>query len=150
MYNLRFLATFTLALAATAPAATIWDNSNATNAWSTAQNWDTNIEPVAAEDVIFPLGLGATITLSSGELAKTLSFLDNYTFSAGGLTLASASSITVGSGLAVTSNSPITAPGGLTKLGDGTMIFNASNTFANGLFINAGAVRATNTGALGA
>ncbi len=131
-------------------AATSWDNSNATNNWSTAANWDTNIEPLAADDLIFPLGLGATITLSTGELAKSLSFLDNYTFTAGGLTLASASSITVGAGLSVTSSTAITAPGGLTKLGDGTMIFNASNTFAGGAFVNAGTVRATHTGALGA
>jgi fibronectin-binding autotransporter adhesin len=133
-----------------AGAATTWDNSSGTNAWFTAANWDTNIEPLAADDVLFPLGLGATITLISGELAKSLSFLDNYTFTGGGLTLASASSITVGSGLSVTSSTPITAPGGLTKLGDGMMIFSVANTFAGGVLVNAGTVRANHTGALGA
>ena len=140
-----------LSLAAHLPAATIWDFGAGTNAWSTATNWDTNLEPTSAEDVILPLGLGATITLAGTENAKSLSFLDNYTLSGGtSLTLASASSISVGAGLSATISTNTTAPGTWTKLGDGTLILGGSNTFAGGSNVNAGILRANATGALGA
>lgn len=132
-------------------AATTWDFGAGTGAWSTATNWDTNIEPTSADDVIFPLGLAGTITLAATENAKTLSFLDNYTLSGGtSLTLASASSITVGSGLSVTISTNTTAPGTWTKTGDGTLILGGSNTFAGGTAVNAGILRVNATGALGA
>ena len=89
-------------------AATVtWDNSSATNAWSTAANWDTNIEPLAADDVILPAGLAATLTLSAGEVAKTLAINDNYTLTGGTLRFA----ILEYSGVAATNSLDVTASG---------------------------------------
>ena len=117
-------------------AATVtWDNSNATNAWSTAANWDTNIEPLAADDVILPLGLAATLTLSTGENAKTLTINDNYTLTGGGLTLVSASTVSVLLGKSATINTPITATGGVTKTGDGTLTLGTTNVFTGGFIV---------------
>ena len=125
-------------------AATVtWDNSNATNAWSTAANWDTNVEPVAADDVVLPLGLAATLTLSAGENAKTLAIHDNYTLTGGGLTLASASTVSVLLGKTATIATPLTITGGTTKTGDGTLTLSGSNTFTGGCSAR---VKVTTTG----
>ena len=132
-------------------AATVtWDNSNATNAWSTAANWDTNTEPLAADDVILPVGLAATLTLVAGENAKTLTINDNYTLTGGGLTLASASTMSVLLGKTASVATPITITGGTTKAGDGTLTLSGSNTFTGGIFVNAGTLRISNANAIGA
>ena len=127
-----------------------WDNSNATGAWSTAANWDTNTEPTSADDVVFPSGLAGTITLSTGENAKSLQFDDAYTLSAGGLTLATASTINVANGITAAINTPLTLTGGSTKTGDGTLVLGASNINATGIAINGGRLRITHASALGA
>ncbi len=127
-----------------------WDNTNGTNAWSTAANWDTNIEPVAADDVILPAGLAATLTLIAGEFAKTLAINDNYTLTGGGLTLASASTISVLLGKTASVATPITITGGTTNTGDGVLTLNGSNTFTGGILVNAGTLRVSNANAIGA
>ncbi len=127
-----------------------WDNSNGTNAWSTGANWDTNVEPTVADDVVLAAGLGAMLTLSPGEEAKTLTVNDNYTLSGGGLTLASASTIGVLSGKTATVSTPLTGIGGTTKTGDGTLTLSGSNTFTGGLNIAQGDINAISSGAAGA
>ena len=132
-------------------AATVtWDNSNATNAWSTAANWDTNIEPVAADDVLLAAGLGATLTLLAGENAKSLQFNDDYTLTGGGLTLASASTIGVLTGEIGTISTPLTITGGTTKTGGGVLTLSGSNTFTGGIIVSAGTLRVSNANAIGA
>jgi hypothetical protein len=132
------------------PASAItWDNSNATGTWSTAANWDSNTEPTAADDVVFPSGLAGTITLSTGENAKSLQFDDAYTLSAGGLTLATASTINVADGITAAINTPLTLTGGSTKTGDGTLVLGASNVNSTGIAINGGRLRMTHASALG-
>ena len=127
-----------------------WDNSNATNAWSTAANWDTNVEPVAADDVVLPVGLAATLTLIAGENAKTLTINDNYTLTGGALTLAAASTISVLLGKTASVATPITITGGTTKTGDGTLTLSGSNTFTGGIIVNAGTLRVSSANAIGA
>lgn len=123
-------------------AATVtWDNSSGTNAWSTAANWDTNVEPVAADDAVLPAGLAATLTLSAGENAKTLTIDDSYTLTGGGLTLASAGSIGVAAAKTAAINTAVTATGGVTKTGDGTLTLGATNAITGGFLVSAGTLR---------
>lgn len=128
----------------------VWDNSNATNAWSTAANWDTNTEPTSADTVTFPVGLADTITTTTTENALSLTFDDAYTLSGGTLALASGNSIQVASGVTATINNSLTITGGLSKTGDGTLVLGASNTNAGGTVISAGKIRAAHASALGA
>ncbi|CBY13225.1 unnamed protein product [Oikopleura dioica] len=138
-------------LVSSLPAAPIvWDNSNATGAWSTPANWDTNTEPTSADDLTFPLGLAGTITTTSTENALSLTFADAYTLSGGTLALASGNSIHVASGVIATINNALTITGGLSKTGDGTLVLGGSNTNPGGTVISAGKIRAANAGALGA
>jgi len=140
-----------LFLVSTLPAApVVWDNSNGTGAWSTAANWDTNIEPTSADNVTFPLGLAGTISTTTTENALSLAFDDAYTLSGGTLALASGNSIQVASGVTATINNTLTITGGLSKTGDGTLVLGGSNTNAGGTIISAGKIRAGNAGALGA
>jgi autotransporter-associated beta strand protein len=127
-----------------------WDNSNATGAWSTGANWDTNTEPTSADDVVLPSGLAGTITLSNGENAKSLQFDDAYTLSAGGLTLATASTINVANGITAAINTTLTLTGGSAKTGDGTLVLGSGNINATGIAINGGRLRITHASALGA
>lgn len=127
----------------------VWDNSNATGAWSTGANWDTNVEPTAADDVTFPLGLGGTITTTTTENALSLTFEDNYTLSGGTLALASGNSISVAGGVTATINNALNITGGLSKTGTGTLVLGGSNTNPGGTVIAAGKIRAANAGALG-
>ena len=132
-------------------AATVtWDNSSGTNAWSTPANWDTNVEPTAADDVVLAAGLGATLTLSAGELAKSLQFDASYTLSGGGLTLSSASTIGVLAGQTGVIGTALTVTGGTKKTGDGTLTLSGSNTFSGGIVVSAGTLRVSNANAIGA
>ncbi len=132
-------------------AATVtWDNSAATNAWSTPANWDTNVEPLAADDVVLAAGLGATLNLLAGENAKSLQFDAIYTLTGGGLTLASASTIGVLLGQVATISTPLTITGGTTKTGDGVLTLSGTNTFTGGIIVSAGTLRVSHASALGA
>ena len=132
-------------------AATVtWDNGNGNNQWSTAANWDTNIEPLIGDDVVLAAGLGATLTLNAGEVAKSVQFDANYTLTGGGLTLASASTVGVLPGQSATISTPLTITGGTTKTGDGTLTLAGSNTFTGGIAVNAGTLRISSANAIGA
>ena len=138
-------------LVSSLPAAPIvWDNSNGTNAWSTAANWDTNTEPTSADDVTFPAGLAATITTTTTENALSLTFQDAYTLSGGTLALASGNSVNVANGVTATLSNALTITGGLSKTGDGTLVLGGTNTNAGGTVISAGKIRVSNASALGA
>lgn len=127
----------------------VWDNSSATGAWSTGDNWDTNIEPTAADDVTFPLGLGGTITTTTTENALSLVFNDAYSLSGGTLALASDNSIGVADGVTATINNALNITGRLSKTGSGTLVLGGSNTVPGGTAISAGRIRAASAGALG-
>jgi autotransporter-associated beta strand protein len=129
----------------------VWDNSNATGVWSTAANWDTNVEPTAADEVTFPLGLAGTITTTTTENALSLTFNDAYTLSGGTLALVSGNSISVANGVTATINNSLTIAGGLSKTGTGTLVLTALNTNPGGTVISAGKLRVSgNASALGA
>lgn len=135
----------------TCPAGTVtWDNSNLTQTWSTPANWDTNVEPLDTDDVVFPSGLGTTITLASGEKAKSLRFDDSYILSGGTLTLPGGSSILTAIDRTATINTPLTVAGGLSKTGGGTLVLGGSNTnFSGTLDIVAGILRVNHANAAG-
>src|SRR5688572_4890608 len=61
-----------------------WDNSGGVlnTSWSTPSNWADDSEPAtSSEPVTFPtpIPFGASVTLSAGEVAQSLTFNANYT-----------------------------------------------------------------------
>jgi autotransporter-associated beta strand protein len=145
---------FLLVLAASGPACqagiVTWDNSDQTQTWSAPANWDTNAEPLDTDDVVFPSGLGTTITLASGEKAKSLRFDDAYVLGSGTLTLPGGGGILVAGGITTTINTPLTVTGGLSKTGTGTLALGGSNlNFSGTLGILAGTLRVNHANAVG-
>ncbi len=126
--------------------------------WSNASNWDT-AEPLLTNVVIFPtpipnpgsLASPATILLSTGELAQSLTFNANgYILSGGTLQLASPGSITVTTaGHTATINSVITGPSGLTKLGAGSLVLGGANDFTGVTRVLDGTLTLANGGSIG-
>jgi autotransporter-associated beta strand protein len=115
--------------------------------WATAGNWSTGL-PLAVDDVIFgspipnpgSLANPGTITLGSGTVANSLSFLDNYTLSGGDLAL--------GTGLVrvdanATISSSLTGAGGLNKAGTGTLTLLGTNSGLTGPVVVSGGVLKT-------
>src|SRR5205085_9289097 len=90
--------------------------------WDTTGNWQTNAEPTSTSDVVFPTPVpgigGATIALTSGEVAKTITLNDNYTLSGGSLSIA-AGSVNVANGKTATVSTILTGSSGLAKSGTG-------------------------------
>ncbi len=127
----------TLALAQFVMADT-WDNSTGNSQWSYSfagleLNWADNSEPTINDPVVFPTPIPQglpNITLSTNEVASTLTFNDNYTLTAGTLNLG-ADVISVANGKTATFGSVLVGSGGLTKSGNGTLIMNhpVANTF---------------------
>ena len=82
--ELSLLLVFSVAGYATADT---WDNSVQNSSWGTNNNWADNTQPTLSDPAIFPtpipFGL-STIVLSLGEVASSLTFNDNYTFSLSG------------------------------------------------------------------
>lgn len=144
----RVLTTIFLVVALNAAHAVTWDNESADGAWSTALNWDTDAEPTGADAVILPLGIGTTITLSTGELADTLLFQDNgYTLSAGNLTLTSGT-ITVDPTFSATISSQL-AGTTITKSGTGSLVLSGANTYTGLTTVSAGVLNVQNATGLG-
>ena len=129
--------------------AVTWDDGAGTNVWSTGANWDTNVEPTIADDVVLAADLGAMLTLSSGEEAKTLTVNDNYTLSGGGLTLAGVVQIGVLLGKTATISTPLTSTGGTIKSGGGTLTLSGSNTLTGGWNIAQGNITVSSGAAAG-
>ncbi|MCP5542695.1 MAG: autotransporter-associated beta strand repeat-containing protein [Akkermansiaceae bacterium] len=138
-----------ITLAATSTGAVTWDNTSADGAWSTAANWDGDVEPTSADDVVFPVGLAGAVTASGTENALSLSFAGDYTLSGGTVALASGNSITVDDGVTATIQSTLNITDGLAKLGNGTLVLGANNTNTTGNTIHAGTLRIESTNAMG-
>jgi autotransporter-associated beta strand protein len=123
-----------------------WDGQTDAN-WSTPTNWNPDGEPTLTTAVIFaaPVPLtGSTITLSAGEQALSLSFLESYILTGGDLTLGAVSSINVDPTFTATINSVLGgAATSLAKTGTGTLVLSGANTFTGALTLNAGILRAT-------
>ena len=81
---------------------------------------------------------------------ETLQIDDNYTLTGGGLTLASASTISVSLGKTAGVATPITITGGTTKTGDGTLTLSGSNTLTGGIIVSAGTLRVSNANVIAA
>jgi autotransporter-associated beta strand protein len=122
-------------------AADTWDRGAGTGFWSTGTNWADNTEPTSADPVIFPTpipGGVATVTLSSGEQAQSITFNDNYLLSSGNVQLFGVDGlISVASGRTATINSSIIGSNGLLKSGSGTLVLSptGNNTFTGGVDI---------------
>ncbi|BCX49285.1 hypothetical protein HAHE_31930 [Haloferula helveola] len=129
--------------------AVTWDNSSLDGSWSEPTNWDGDVEPSSADDVVFPLGLGGTITTNSTENALSLSFDDDYLLDGGTVALASGNSITVAAGKTATISCSLNITDGLTKLGDGRLVLEVNNTNAVGNTISAGTLVVASNNALG-
>lgn len=161
-----------LAVAGAGAATVVWDAGSTTDTnWSTGTNWAGDAEPTAADDALFPAPIpnpGAlvgpeTITLSAGEVAKSLTFRAGYTFTGGDLTLNAGLTpglVTVAPTITATINSSLTAldftlaannglAGGDAQAGGGTLVLGAANTLTGTTTLNAGTLRLANASALG-
>lgn len=125
--------------AAAAPGAAItWDDSAGTLLWSVAANWSGDAEPSLVDDVLFPSSLSGSITLGTGELAKSLQFDGGFTLTGGGLSLAAGSRIGVATGVTAFVQSGLETTGMLTKDGAGGVTLSGNNNHTGGLSIDAG------------
>lgn len=136
-----------------------WDNSTADGLWSTPANWDTGNRPDSVDDVVFPAGLGGSVTLDivpilpSGfytPTAQSIQFNDNFTI--GGTferSVGGGVNMNVGAGLTVNWNAAITIGADLVKSGPGTLVLSTALNTPNGVTINGGVLRANTVGSLG-
>jgi len=128
-----------IAAGASSSLADVWDNSSGNSQWSTASNWADNTEPGIGDFATFPSTIPSglsTITLASGEVALSLTFLNSYTLNGGNIQLGNGM-ITAGGGGTVTMNSLLAGSGPITVNGGGTLnLLASSNTFTGGLNIN--------------
>jgi autotransporter-associated beta strand protein/T5SS/PEP-CTERM-associated repeat protein len=135
--NIRVCLTV-IAIANRVALADVWDNSSGNGQWSTATNWADNTEPGIADFATFPNTIPgglSTITLSSGEFAQSLTFLNNYTLNGGNIQLGNRM-ITAG-GWNSTINTVLAGAGPLTFGTSGTITLGASsNSYTGGTIIN--------------
>ncbi|QQS09108.1 MAG: autotransporter-associated beta strand repeat-containing protein [Phycisphaerales bacterium] len=125
-------------LVATTSLADNWDNSSGNAQWSTATNWMDNTEPTLADFALFPNTFPdgqSVITLTTNEVALSLTFLNSYTLSGGTIRLGNGS-ISLG-GWSPTINSVINGTGPITFSGGGTVTLGASsNSYTGGTVIS--------------
>lgn len=140
------------ALAAVPSAAFAADNNwngNVDSNWSSAGNWSLGAEPGTGDAAFFPLGEPTAITLSSGETASSLSFLNSYALTGGSLALTTGN-VRVNLAETVTLGSELTGSANLNKSGGGALVLsNASNSFTGTVNISNGTVVVKNLSALG-
>ncbi|TLD71185.1 PEP-CTERM sorting domain-containing protein [Phragmitibacter flavus] len=113
-------------------AQTTW-TATTDSTWSTPTNWSAG-EPTLLIDAILPTPIpvdGATLTLSNGEQARSLTFnASGYILNSGTLELGSPGNITVTNALhTATINSLLTGTSGLTKLGAGNLTLGSANSY---------------------
>lgn len=80
---------FILSLPAASVAATrTWTGGGApSDVWSNPNNWESNIVPVAGDDLVFPDGTGTTTNDLPNLLVRSLSISSSHTFSGAGIQL---------------------------------------------------------------
>jgi autotransporter-associated beta strand protein len=136
-----------------------WDPSGATVAAGGAGTWDTTIAqwrsgspsgPLVAwdnsanDDAIFP-AIAGTVTLGVDITAKSLTFkADGYSLVGNSLTLTSSGRVNAPSGATATIGSLLVGSGGLTKIGGGTLILSAANSFSGRTNISSGVLELAN------
>ena len=138
----------------TAPQALAQNNlwTGATDAlWDTGANWSLGAEPTAADNVVFPSPIpttGGVITLTTGELANSLTFQESYTLTGGNLTLTSGGggNVAVDGAFTATAGTILAGTGGLTKTGSGTLLVTADPSITGGFTINEGTIALQHTG----
>lgn len=146
-------------MAASLHAQTTWTAGSGTNLnWSDGTNWGA-AEPTLSSAALFPtpipnpgsLPSPATILLSSGELAQSLTFnASGYILSGGTLQLAAPGNITVTtSGHSATINSVLSGASGLTKLGAGSLILGGANDLTGITRVLNGTLTIASGGSLG-
>jgi autotransporter-associated beta strand protein len=136
-------------------ASTTWNAGLANNNWSTGSNWTAG-EPTSNADAIFPSVItgSANPSLSSNEVANSLTFQNSYTLSGGNLSLNSGGIFT-DTGTSPSIASTLSAVGGLgmnglTKTGTGTLTLSGTNTFQGAVAINVGVLSINADACLGA
>jgi autotransporter-associated beta strand protein len=134
-----------------------WNNSSADGLWSTPANWDSGNRPDASDAVIFPAGLGGTVSLTIvpdglggfyTPSAQSIQCSDDFTLSGSTFIV---SEVGVDAGSLVQVNAPISpsASGILVKSGAGTLVVGTPMGATNGVTINGGVYRANVVGSLG-
>ncbi|HSI33713.1 MAG TPA: autotransporter-associated beta strand repeat-containing protein, partial [Tepidisphaeraceae bacterium] len=120
-----------------------------TNGSGPDTNWAGDILPDATSDVRFLGGTVGPITIGVGALANTVFSAENLTLTNGTLTLTTGT-VTVDPGKALTFDSTsVIAGAGLTKLGDGTLILQGTNTYTGTTVVSAGVLNVMSNANLG-
>ena len=92
-----------------------WTGAGANNLWTTPQNWDGNVAPVADDILAFPLGAPQTTNVNNfpaGTLFRTLTFSGTYVVSGNRLQLSGSLSVAGAAGITVVIQCDITNGGG--------------------------------------
>ena len=85
-----------------------WDNTSGDGFWTTLTNWNTDVLPVAGDDVVIDLGGGTTVTLNSGtQTITSLTAVEDIAITGGGTTLTVSGTTTINDTLSVTGSSSV-------------------------------------------
>ena len=145
-----------LAFATSAHAQLTWNNAGPTDNWSTAvgnENWTGGVVWSNSQDAIFG-ATPETVTPTTVNIVDDITFGGSWTIANGAaasinLTTDGASDITVDPTFTTTIAEVLSGTNTVTKLGTGTLVLSAGNTFNNGLTISAGTVSSTVGGGFG-
>lgn len=134
-----------------------WDAGSSVDlSWSNGSNWG-GLEPTLIDDAIFSqlipnpgsLANPGTITLSTGEVANSLSFFNQYQLVGGDLTLTSGG-VRAALGSYSVIGSELKGTAGLALTGGGTVrLSNAANSYTGATTIANGTLLISHQGALG-
>ena len=168
-----------LASVPAAAAVMVWDGDANTNQWESqgGKNWQPDGKPTGTDDIVFGTGPYATVDVDGDRSVNSLTFqsgagsftvYNSILSLTAGISQQSASLQTISSGIALSGTTTVNVTGAgdmvltgaitetagarsLTKTGTGTLVLSGAtaNAYSGGLFINAGAVEAQKTSALG-
>ncbi|NRA92187.1 MAG: hypothetical protein HRU26_05785, partial [Psychroserpens sp.] len=105
-------------------AQTTWTGLGANTNWNNTDNWDTNLVPTAADDVIIPTGFDVTLNVTG--TVKSIVLEGNATFNINtNLNFSEASSFA--SGTTISWNSGSITGSGATIINDGLIVISSNN-----------------------
>ncbi len=135
------------------PAVAIWDGGGADNKWTTAANWQNDVEPQPGDDLAFPAGaqqLTNTNDFPGNTAFGSLSLADGYQISGNALTVARGVNANVSAGASATLGISVGGAGGLVKDGLGALDLTGLSSYAGLTDLRAGQLGARSADALGA
>lgn len=123
-----------------------WDGSSDAN-WNTPANWSLNHVPLAAEDVVIPNGITATITINTAAVCS--SFTMNSGNTANTVTISGTNSLTVtngvslGAGTGTGDNKLLAVNGGTLSCASVTMTATGNDNRVTSMTLSTGTITVT-------